>query len=115
MHYLRLKRLGHLGPVGVIERGRYHDSNGYIVVRKEGKKITEHRLVMEQMIGRELAPRENVHHLNGVRDDNRSENLELWVAPQPRGQRVADLVAWVVTAYPHEVQRQLKETEHGTP
>lgn len=31
---------------------------------------------------------------NGVRDDNRPENLELWVKPQPSGVRVADAVAW---------------------
>jgi len=50
--------------------------------------------------------------MNGVRDDNRLENLELWVSPQPQGQRVADLVAWVVAAYPDEVRLalDLKET-----
>ncbi len=49
---------------------------------------------MEGSIGRELLPEENVHHLNGVRDDNRLENLELWSSSQPSGQRVADKVAW---------------------
>jgi hypothetical protein len=33
-------------------------------------------------------------HRNGVRDDDRPENLELWARPQPTGIRVGDAVAW---------------------
>lgn len=54
----------------------------------------EHRVVMEQMIGRALRGSENVHHMNGFRLDNRPENLELWTTNQPQGQRVVDHVAW---------------------
>lgn len=67
---------------------------GYVVVTRAGRHVFEHRVVMEELLGRPLLPNENVHHKNGVRDDNRPENLELWVKSQPAGQRAEDLVAW---------------------
>lgn len=73
------------------------NKDGYLIryVRDEdGKKIhqSQHRLVMESHLGRPLAGDENVHHKNGVRDDNRIENLELWTTMQPSGKRVVDMV-----------------------
>ena len=70
-----------------------------------GKYVFEHILVMEELLGRYLLPDENVHHRNGIRDDNRPENLELWVRPQPAGIRLTDAVAWA-----HEILARYEGT-----
>ncbi len=61
---------------------------------RKGHYVFEHIFVMEESLGRYLLPHESVHHRNGVRDDNRLDNLELWTWPQPAGIGVTDAVAW---------------------
>lgn len=75
------------------------NNNGYIVLKLRGTVVLEHRKVMEEMLGRPMLPEETVHHRNGIKTDNRPENLELWVGTRS-GQRVEDLVAFVVERYP---------------
>lgn len=104
-------------PIREIGKGKWSNwgkssSNGYVSRKRtiDGKAEhqLQHRYVMEQHLGRPLLPEENVHHINGVRDDNRIENLELWTKRQPAGQRIEDQVEWakeILSLYAPEALR----------
>jgi len=120
LHLDRQREYGDPGPAGNINSkrekrslspGRTVTPSGYISIWQPDRKkyAMEHRLIMEAELGRPLEAFESVHHINGVKDDNRMENLEIWtgLGAQPKGQRVADLVAFVVGHYPNEVRAAL--------
>jgi hypothetical protein len=98
LHGERLRRTGEVGPAqptrarGVVKPTK----EGYVRrTMPDGRRVLEHVHVMEQQLGRRLAPGENVHHKNGIKHDNDPGNLELWFVMQPTGQRVTDLMEYI--------------------
>lgn len=79
------------------------DESGYVQLKYNGKTIYQHRLIMSILLGRPLKSYEKIHHKNGIKTDNYYENLEIWITPQPTGQRPEDLINWMVTNYREEV------------
>ena len=125
LHHMRKYKEIRADAVPNAPRGtlhRYKDSNGYIAVRNHPDMpsthpniqkrgiVLEHTIVMSMHLGRPLLKGENVHHRNGIRDDNRIENLELWCTSQPAGQRVSDLVQWanaIIQQYGDDAERYM--------
>lgn len=90
-------------------------SSGYILEKVGKKWIMQHRLVMERILGRYLDPKERVHHKNGVRSDNRPENLELWSVDHKdsAGVRAVDAARDRIQALTPEQRQSLFEEFHN--
>lgn len=111
-HYQRFKEWGHPKadvPLRAPQGSGHQSKDGYRYLfsrthpnaNKYGK-VLEHVVVMSEVLDRPLRKGETVHHKNGVKSDNRPENLELWITAHPYGQRIEDLVQFateILTQY----------------
>lgn len=102
-HYSQVKKGRELKPIRVsgVWSEWATDKSGYKYRRRTvstgvREHQFQHRLVMEEHLGRKLKPEESVHHRNGIRSDNRLANLEYWPSKHLKGQRAQDLVRFAL-------------------
>lgn len=82
-------------------KGWWKNAGGYITMYKADHPnadcngcVLQHVFVMSEHLKRPLKKGETVHHINGIRDDNRLENLEIWHRSHPPGQRLDEKIEW---------------------
>ena len=88
-------------------------SSGYIQEKRGGLWVMQHRLVVGDFLGRVLEKHERVHHKNGNRADNSTDNLELWVGPtkkDPHGVRLVDKVLDLIKGLTQDERLQVIAT-----
>ena len=87
-------------------------SDGYLRVNIGRKRVLVHRFMMEQYLGRELDKNEIVHHLNGIKTDNRIENLEVLLNSdhtKSHAERLIEIA--VLKKLVRELQDKIKQLE----
>lgn len=117
-HGIKCQRTGPRSGPGHPEwkGGRIYSKDGYVMVwspdhpttHKTKKYVLEHRLVMEKHLGRYLTRLEVVHHKNGVKDDNRIENLQLF---ETNGKHLEETLKGCVPNWTDDGKRRIREAK----
>lgn len=101
--------------------GRVLTNKGYVIVKAPGHPraqrkgyVFEHILVAEAKYGIVITRDYSIHHLNGVRDDNRPQNLELRVGPHGRGASVVDALWMEPEARRRMIELVTQHQDEGT-
>lgn len=88
-------------PVRKYDGKGYVNQQGYRMLGRskhpnanKARCVPEHVFVMSQYLKRPIRKGETVHHINGIKTDNRIENLELWHKSHPSGQRLEEKIIW---------------------
>lgn len=95
----REERLGWKGGVKVVKGYRYLRTPGHPFASKHGEYVAEHRLVVEQKIGRFLQPHEVVDHIDGNTSNNSPDNLRVF-------QSNADHLSATLTGVPKKMSER---------
>jgi hypothetical protein len=113
---LPIKNLAPKGSGYTAKSGyRFVHVKGHSNANKQGS-LAEHVFVMSEHLKRPIGRYESVHHKNGIRDDNRIENLELWSKSQPSGQRLSDKISWALdflSQYGYECTKEIERKDNG--